>query len=74
MVRPEKIAKASLIIIIAGIISHILAFSREIIIAAKFGVSSSVDAFLIAMIPIFLFIMLSDALFTSFVPIFTKER
>lgn len=71
---PQKIAQAGLILIAASILSHALAFLREVILAAKFGVNSAIDAFLIAMIPVSLFILISDALFTSFLPIFTRER
>lgn len=71
--KPQNIKTAFWILITSGLISHVIAFFREIMIADKFGASLAVDAFLIAMIPTTIFIVISDALTVSFVPLFSRQ-
>ncbi|MBN1793426.1 MAG: murein biosynthesis integral membrane protein MurJ [Candidatus Omnitrophica bacterium] len=71
--RRQRITTAAGVLIGAGVLSHILAFFREVIIANQFGATTSLDTFLLALIPISLFVMMSDSMMTSFVPLFTRD-
>jgi len=40
-----KIARAAAILIIASILGHLLSLGKEILVAAKFGITQAMDAF-----------------------------
>ncbi|MDW7674354.1 MAG: murein biosynthesis integral membrane protein MurJ [Bacillota bacterium] len=69
----NKMVKAAGAIVIMNLLSRLLGFGREMAIADKFGVSTAVDAYLVAYtIPYFLQAILGAALVTAVVPIFTE--
>lgn len=70
-----KIARATGIIIIATLVSQIIAFLKEIIVAAKFGVGMEMDAFFIALIiPSLLSGLLLSSLEATFIPVFVNYK
>jgi len=74
MSTKDKIAGAAAIITFSAVISKILGFIREIVIAAKFGTSVQTDAFVIALTaPEFLRdILAGGALTSAFIPVFSS--
>jgi putative peptidoglycan lipid II flippase len=69
----QRAARSALIIIIITLISKLLGFVREMVIAAGFGASSSTDAYLIALtIPAVLFASCSRSVQTAFIPLFNE--
>jgi len=66
-------AKSAVLIILITLVSKVLGFTREIIIAAGFGASFYTDAYVVALtIPAVLFSSLSRSLQTTFIPIFNE--
>lgn len=68
-----SIAQAAVIIMIMNLLSRLLGFGRETVIANEFGATSFTDAYLVAYtLPYFLQAVLGMALVTSIVPVVTK--
>jgi len=71
----RKIAEASIILIIGNSLAYFLGFAKEILVAAKFGVSGQMDAFYAAVtIPTLLINTLLAVFNALFIPIFCKFR
>ena len=65
-------AKAAGIILAATIVSKILGFGREAALAASFGASAAMDAYLVAqVVPMMLLGLVGNALTTAAIPVFT---
>ena len=72
MTTSQKIKVVS-IIMIAGLVTKLFGFVREILVAARFGATIETDAFLIAFsIPTVLFVSIGTALSTVFIPVFSE--
>ncbi len=72
MTTSQKIKVVS-IIMIAGLVTKLFGFLREILVAARFGATIETDAFLIAFsIPTVLFVSIGTALSTVFIPVFSE--
>lgn len=69
----KSVTSAAIVIMAMNLISKILGFGRETVIASKFGATSFTDAYLVAYtIPYFLQMVLGMALVSSIVPVVTK--
>ncbi|MGI6685258.1 MAG: murein biosynthesis integral membrane protein MurJ [Bacillota bacterium] len=69
----KNTAKAAFIIIMITLVSKVMGFIREMVIAAGFGASFYTDAYVVALtIPAILFASFSRALQTTFIPIFNE--
>jgi len=70
-----KIAKASLILICASVLGHVLSLGKEVLVAKYFGITKQIDAFYAAFtIPNFtanIFMLLFSILF---IPLFIKQK
>lgn len=72
--RKEQLFKAAGIIAAASLLSKILGFFRETTLAAVFGASRATDAYLVALIiPYMLFSVVSSALSTTLIPVYTRR-
>jgi putative peptidoglycan lipid II flippase len=72
--KKEQLLKAAGIIAVASILSKILGFIREAALAGVFGATSVTDAYLQASIlPSILFSVVSTALTTTLIPVFTQR-
>jgi len=72
-VSRNTLARATMVIIAMNLISKVLGFVRETVIAGKYGATYSTDAYNAAYtIPYFLQMVLGMALVTSIVPVVTK--
>ncbi|MFC2061481.1 murein biosynthesis integral membrane protein MurJ [Elusimicrobiota bacterium] len=73
MTAKESISRAALIISAAALLSKVLGFLRDIVIAAKFGTSNTTDAFLVALtLPeFFIDVLAGGALTSAFIPVFS---
>lgn len=68
-----SMAKASGVVALFGVISKLLGFVRETVIAAVFGATGVTDAYLIAyMLPSVLFVSVGAAIVTVFIPVYTE--
>lgn len=75
MTTNRKIAKASLILITASIIGHILSIFKEMLVAKYFGLSRSIDAYYSALTIVnFVSNFLLSPFLVIFIPIFIKYR
>lgn len=69
----KSAAKAAVLIMVITLMSKVLGFIREMVIAAGFGASFSTDAYVVALtIPAVLFASFSRALQTTFIPVFNE--
>lgn len=69
----RSVAQATVIIMIMNLLSRLLGFGRETVIANAFGATSATDAYLVAYtLPYFLQAVLGMALVTAIVPVVTK--
>lgn len=67
----SKMAKAAVGLMIVTLLSKVLGFGREIVLASSYGASSYSDAYLTALnIPNVIFASIGSALATTFIPIF----
>lgn len=72
--KKEQLFKAAGIITAASIISKILGFFRETALAGVFGATTATDAYLVAtIIPWMLFSVISTALSTTLIPVYTMR-
>jgi putative peptidoglycan lipid II flippase len=70
-----RLARAAGIVASLTVVSKLLGFLRETSLAAVFGATADVDAFLVAQtIPSFLFSIVSYSLATTFVPMYSQVR
>ncbi|HEY5349805.1 MAG TPA: murein biosynthesis integral membrane protein MurJ, partial [Candidatus Lustribacter sp.] len=70
---PQRIARATMIVMAATLASTMLGFGREVLNARYFGASGDMDAFLAAtVVPTILFGVFNGALVTALVPIFSE--
>ena len=68
----KMIARATLTIVFFSLLSRVLGLARDMVIAGQFGASSATDAYQVAFaVPSMLFAVLSGALATVVVPVFT---
>lgn len=77
MTRSTASVLAKAVSLVAGltVIGKVLGFFREASIAAVFGATSDTDAFLIAQtVPLVLFTVVSYALTTTFIPVYSHVR
>jgi putative peptidoglycan lipid II flippase len=73
-VKKEQLFKAAGIITAASILSKVLGFFRETSLAGVFGATAATDAYLVAtIIPWILFSVVSTALSTTLIPVFTQR-
>ncbi len=69
------IVQATLVIAAFNLLSRLLGFVREMVIARQFGATSATDAYLVALtIPTIVFAILSQALAAVVIPVFTEYR
>lgn len=67
----SKIAKTTIGLMIVTMMSKVLGFGRELVLASSYGTSSYSDAYLIALnIPTVIFAAIGTALSTTFIPIY----
>lgn len=67
----SRIAKMTLMLMVATIISKLLGFSRELVLAGAYGTSMYSDAYLIAVnIPFVIFAIIGTAITTTFIPMY----
>lgn len=67
----SKLAKATVGLMVATILSKLLGFARELVLASTYGASMYSDAYLTAInIPVVLFIILGTALGATFIPVY----
>lgn len=72
--KKEQLFKAAGIITAASILSKVLGFFRETSLAGVFGATAATDAYLVAtIIPWILFSVVSTALSTTLIPVFTQR-
>lgn len=68
----KTIAKATSVILIFSILSRLLGFVREQVIAAKYGTSIYTDAYVVSLIlPNLIYVVIGGAIATTFIPVFT---
>ena len=71
----RSVAKATAIITFASIISKLLGFARETVVAKYFGATSQTDAYLVAfIIPGVILSLLGGALPGTMIPVFRASR
>lgn len=67
----NKVAKATIALMIATILAKVLGFARELVLASVYGASMYSDAYLTAMnIPLVIFTVMGTALGTVFIPVY----
>ncbi|HSQ87301.1 murein biosynthesis integral membrane protein MurJ [Romboutsia sp.] len=67
----SKVAKATLALMIATMLSKVLGFGRELVLASSYGMSSYTDAYLIALnMPNTIFAAVGTAIATTFIPMY----
>ncbi|MFC4811406.1 murein biosynthesis integral membrane protein MurJ [Paenibacillus sp. GCM10023250] len=69
----KKLLRAGIIVFVVSIISKLLGFSKETLIAAIYGTSISSDAYYIALTPSTLAITFSLSLSGIFIPLFIRD-
>jgi len=70
-----KIVKATFILVTASIIGHLLSLGKEVIVAAKFGVTKEMDAFYAAVtLPNLFNIILLTTFSSIFIPVFVRYK
>ena len=71
----QTVTQATLILIIGTLLSRVLGFVREMVIARYFGATAETDAFLIAfLIPGVFAGLVASAITVAFIPVFTEYR
>jgi putative peptidoglycan lipid II flippase len=74
-VTATRLARAAAIVALFGLLSRLLGFAREIVLAAAYGTSAAADAFVNGlMIVNALAAILLYTLVTLIIPVFTRER
>jgi putative peptidoglycan lipid II flippase len=73
--KASSLITASMAVAMAGVFSKVLGFIRTMAIAAVFGTSAEVDAYVVAHgIPGFIFGLVGSAVGTVVIPLFTRKR
>jgi len=71
----QGVAQATIILIIGMMLSRVLGFVRELVIAHMFGATAATDAYLIAfIIPDVFAGLVAGAITVAFIPVFTEYR
>lgn len=71
--EPHRVARSTMIVMAATLLSMFLGFGREVLNARYFGASGDMDAFLAAaVVPTILFGVFNGALVSALVPIFSE--
>lgn len=71
----SKLGKATILLMMATIISKILGFGRELVLASSYGATSYSDAYLIALnIPTAIFMSIGQAISTTFIPLYYEAE
>lgn len=73
-VQSETITRASVIITISTLLSRLIGFVRQMLVAYYYGAKAVTDAFFASLVLPGLFTSLVDAVPTVFVPVFLQER
>lgn len=74
MLKKNQLASSALWITASLLLSRILGFIRDMVIARSFGASFTTDAYLVAStVPLLLFSTVNLALNTTFIPVFTQR-
>jgi putative peptidoglycan lipid II flippase len=72
--KKDQLFKAAAIIAVATVLSKVLGYAREVAMAAVFGATRATDAYLVAsIIPNMLLSVVSVALATTLIPVFTRR-
>lgn len=67
----SKVAKATIVLMMATMIAKVLGFGRELVLASSYGASMYSDAYLTAMnIPLVLFTIIGTTLGTVLIPMY----
>lgn len=73
MAGMNRVARASLILMIGTILSKVLGFARELMVAYRFGAGSVSDAFVLTnSIPTLIFVSIATAININFIPYFHR--
>lgn len=73
MAGMSKVAKTSIILMIGTMLSKILGFARELIVAYRFGAGSISDAFVLTnSIPTLIFVSIATAININFIPYYHR--
>ncbi len=73
MAKLGKIARASMLLMIGSVLSKILGFARELLVAYLFGATSISDAFVLTnSIPTLIFVALATAININFIPFYHR--
>jgi putative peptidoglycan lipid II flippase len=72
-IKSQTISHATFYLVLIGINSTILGFLRELFLAYKFGVSSTTDVFLVAIVPVSFLVYFVTSADVAFVSIFSKN-
>lgn len=73
MSNAAKLAKAAGLIMVISLLSRILGFGRETVMAAKFGAGIASDSYVMATtIPLIIFQLVGSSIATTFIPVFTE--
>ena len=71
----SNLAKATISLMIATMLSKVLGFGRELVLASAYGTSMYSDAYLVALnIPTVIFAAIGTALSTIFIPIYYEAE
>jgi putative peptidoglycan lipid II flippase len=74
-ISSQTVAQATIVLILCSILSRVLGFVREMVIADMFGATAETDAFLVAfIIPGILASLVGGAITGAFIPVFTEYR
>jgi len=72
---PLKIARAAFVVMLAALLGRALGFFKEVLVAAWFGTSTAMDAFVIALVvPSLLANLIGGAIQVSLVPVYIECR
>lgn len=74
-ISTANMVKASGVVALIGVVSKLLGFIRETVIAAVFGATGVTDSYLVAyMLPSVLFASIGAAIVTVFIPVYTEAN
>ena len=75
MSKLSKVARASIILMIGTVLSKILAFVRELMVAYRFGAGSISDAFVLTNgIPTLIFVSVGTAININYIPYYHRIK
>ena len=74
-ISQQKVGQAALLIMVGTVLSRVLGFVRETVIAYQFGATAQTDAYLVAsVIPTALSALVTGAVAVALIPVFTQYR